>query len=127
MSGFESLEQAIVPSVAGILTEEQTAFGDEQFSDEAALQLVLGDVQLAEQFVQSHNMPLDWNTSDEAFRAAPIMRTWNDGKKPRSALSMPVVMEATEKLMPPLLLSFFSDKQPFLLKPLGKTTPQAAR
>jgi hypothetical protein len=36
-------------------------------------------------------------------------------------------MEAVEKLMPTVMLAFFSDSKPFLLERMGKTTMEAAR
>jgi len=48
--------------------------------------------------------------------------------KARSNLGMPIVLEAIEKILPTLYMSLFgTGKEPFYLRPTGRTTPEAAR
>lgn len=127
MSGFESLEQAIITTAASTLTAEQASFSDEKLDDQAALELVLGDVQRAESYVQSKNMTVDWERADNNYRAVGLPKNWPGTESMRAGLSVPVVMEAVEKLLPTLMLAFFSDARPFLLEKRGKTSDAAAR
>lgn len=128
MSGFEQLEGAVDQGAALRLQRpEDVAFSGQRLSDEVALGLVLQDVQIAEKYLQSKNRPTDWESSDNLYRGAIRPRVWPGTDVPRSNLPMPVVLEAVEKLMPILYLAFFSDKQPFLLEPLGKSTEEQMR
>jgi hypothetical protein len=107
-----------------VLLADQTAFEGEKQSDQAALSLVLGDVQIAEAYVSSKKLTTDWETADNNYRAFGVPKNWPGTESPRAGLCPPVVMEAVEKLMPTLMLAFFSDPKPFLLERMGKTTPK---
>lgn len=110
------------------ITQDEVAFPDQELSDEAALKLVLQDVLLAESYLNSKGLPTSWNATDDLYRAKVTAESWGGGSnKPKSSLSMPVVMEAVESILPQAHMAFFSDPQPFLLQPKGKTTPAAAR
>jgi hypothetical protein len=125
---FESLEQAIpaVESLAPVQAAD-TAFADEQLSDETALAIVLADTNTAEQYLQSKGLITALDMADDLYRGVVKPRTWANGKN-RSNLSMPVVLEAIEKIMPTLYLSLFgTGKDSFSLKPIGRTKPDAAR
>lgn len=126
MSGFETLDSALVPQVGLPMLPEAVAWTDEQLADQVALDMVVSDVQTAQAFPLYKGMQLDWEIADNLYRGIVTQKVW-DGGGDRANLSMPVVMEAVEKLMPPIHLAFFSDKQPFLILPKGKTTPAAAR
>lgn len=126
MSGFEQLEQAL-PAVPVVITADETAFADETLSDEVALSIVLQDTQSAEAWMQSKSLVTGLDAADDLYRAFVKTRLWPNGK-PRSNLSMPVVLEAIEKIMPALHLTLWgSTNTPFNLVPLGKTSPEAAR
>ena len=126
MSGFEQLDAAIrQPNI--VLTAADVAFSDEDLSDEAALSIVLSDTQTAEQYLQSKSIITGLDAADDLYRAYVKPRMWPNGK-PRSNLSMPLVLECIEKLMPALHLALWGNSNtPFNLVPLGKTTPDAAR
>jgi len=125
--GFEQLDTAIQATPSTTLLPDQVAWSDEQMADAAALQLVLSDTQKAKAFVLSKNMVVDWENVDNLYRSIPSRNAWPGTESARASLSMPVVMEAVEKLLPSIHLAFFSDKQPFLIEPEGKTTPEQAR
>lgn len=128
MAGFESLPGAQAPATAfGEIQSSEVAFAGQSIEDATAMKLVLQDVQLAQNYVLSKVGPTDWENADNRYRAYVNPKPWPGTDVPRSNLSMPVILEAIEKLMPVLHLSFFSDKQPFLCLPLGKTSPEAAR
>ncbi len=126
MSGFENLPQAIQPNLDP-LTAEETAFPDQELSDEVALSIVLQDVATAERFRQSKNQQAEMDHADNLVRAYVKPRVWPGTDKPRANLGMPLVLDAIEKLMPTLHGAFFTSDPPFQLEPRGKTTPEAAR
>lgn len=128
MGGFQSLPQAITqPTPVPVLNPDQVAWAGEALDDDTALQIVLSDVQKAEQQTQSHNAAIDWENWDNLYRAIPQKNTWPGTEAARAALALPVILEAIEKLMPAIYLAFFSDKQPFIMEGMGKTTAEAAR
>lgn len=108
------------------LTEQEVQFEGE-VSDLAALKIVTQDVQKAEAYLNSKRMPIDWNDYDDLYRAFVKSRPWPGTDVNRSNLGMPIIMETIEDVLPQIHMAFFSDKQPFLLEPVGKTEPDAAR
>jgi hypothetical protein len=124
---FDQLPTALIPEVTGRLLADQTAFEGEKQADQAALSLVLGDIQIAEAFVSSKTLTREWENADNNYRAFGLPKNWPSTESPRAGLCPPVVMEAVEKLMPTLMLAFFSDSKPFLLERMGKTTAEVAR
>jgi hypothetical protein len=108
---------------------DEVAFGDEKFTDEAALKIVLQDVNVAETHFQSKTLSSsDFNLADDLFRAYVAPRNWPNTNIQRSNIPMPVVMEAIETaLLPQAHMAFFSDPQPFLLEGKGQTSAEAAR
>jgi hypothetical protein len=130
MSGFNDLTGAVDQSEAlQPIQPEETAFSEEQLDDVSALGIVLQDANEAITYLQSKGlMPTSVDIADDLVRAYVKPRKWADGKD-RANMPMFVVLEAIEKIMPTLYLSLFGSgkKQPFLIKPLGKTTPDAAR
>lgn len=128
MAGFETLEQAKDASLATqpILAEQTSFSGD--IDDVTALQLITQDVIMGESYINSKRQPQQWESSDNAYRGLVAAEKWGGGSDvTRANLSTFTVLEAVESLMPTAHLAFFSDRQPFLLEPLGKTTPEAAR
>jgi hypothetical protein len=130
MSGFETLKDAVDPGVAQApFTQDDVRTADEQWSDETALGTVLSDVQTSLQYLNSKGLvPLGMEVADDLVRAYVRPRQWSDGK-PRASLSMHVTLLAIEKIIPALYMSLFGQgkKRPFLVEPVGKTTPEAAR
>lgn len=130
MSGFAGLPEAIDLAVAlQPMRPEDTAYSDEDMSDEAALGLVLTDVASAITYLESKQLlPTVVDNSDDLIRAFSKPRLWADGK-PRANLAMFVVLEAIEKLMPVFYMAIFGTgkRRPFWIEPVGKTSPEAAR
>lgn len=123
--GFEQLKQAIIEPA--VLTQADVAFNNEKLSDEAALTIVKTDADSAITYIQGKGFPTSWDEADDLYRGYVKPRTWPGTEVARANLSMHLILEVVEKLMPELHLSFFSDEQPFILEPKGKTTPEAAR
>jgi hypothetical protein len=131
--GFSAVEGAVdqgaALSAAANFTEEQTAFRDEQYDDDTALGLVLTDVAAGIAFLQSKALlPALVDTSNDLIFGLQKPRVWADGK-PRANLPIYAVLEGIEKLMPVFYMSLFGTgkRRPFVVTPVGKTTPEAAR
>jgi hypothetical protein len=125
---FTQLDSALDEGQAlSPLTSEEVKFRDEQLADQAFLKIVLQDVISSEQYLGEKALPQDWDLDDELYRAYVKQRTWPGTDVPRANLGMPLVLETIETLLPQIHLGFFSDKKPFLLAPVGRTTPEAAR
>lgn len=127
MPGFESLPNAIdLGAALAPLTPEDVRFEGE-WSDEVALGIVKADIDAALAYEQAKAFVTSIEVADDLIRGYVRVRPWPNTDKPRSALSMPVVLEAVEKIMPFLHLSIFgSGKDPFLAEPIGKTKKDAA-
>ena len=128
---FKDLPNAVDPSLAldPIIRAEDTAFAREELDDTTALGLVLTDAQSSVQYLQSKGlMPTGIDLADDLVRAYLKPRLWSDGK-PRANMPMHVILEAIEKIMPTLYMALFGSgkTKPFVITPLGKTTPEAAR
>ena len=130
-ANFQSLPQAIDPAAAlnPKIAAADTAFATEQLDNDTALGIVLSDVSDAITYLQSKGlMPAGVDQADDLIRAYIRPRVWSDGK-PRANMPMHVVLEAIEKIMPVLYMALFGSgkTRPFLVTPLGPTTPEAAR
>lgn len=127
MRDFENLPQAVGEGQGFNPIEEQDLkFAGESMSDEQALKLVIQDTELAERFPLSKTVASQWTAADDLYRAYVNAEAWPNSKLLKSALPMPVVMEAVETLLPQAHMAFFSAPQPFVLEPKGKTSPDAA-
>jgi hypothetical protein len=125
----ESVSQSAALSAVSPITEENTAFRDETYTDETALGLVLTDVAESIAFLQSKALiPALVDTSNDLIFGLQKPRVWADGK-PRANLPIYAVMEGIEKLMPVFYMSLFGTgkRRPFVVSPVGKTKPEAAR
>jgi hypothetical protein len=128
MSGFENLPNAINEGAAQEpMTAEQLAFESEKLQDTQALGLVIKDARIAESFLSDKSLPAEWEALDALYRAKVEVKTWPNTNTPRAHLSMPLFLEVVEALLPQVHMAFFSDRQPFLLLPKGRTKPEAAR
>lgn len=127
MSGFESLQQAISPGEAHEpILPESVEFQD-PWDDKTALGIVLADVNSGIAYEQAKNFVTRMETADDLIRGYVRVRPWPNTDKARSALSVPVALEAIEKLMPFIHLSIWgSGKDPFLVTPVGNTSQDAA-
>lgn len=127
MPGFESLSQAVDlnAALAPVLAEETKFEGE--WDDETALGIVLEDVNASLRYEQAKSFITSIETADDLVRGYVRVRPWPNTDKPRSALSMPVVLEAIEKILPALHLSLWgSGKDPFKVQRVGKTKPEVA-
>lgn len=125
--GFETLDTALQPVSTSTITAEQTTFPDQTPEDQVALSMVLADVERTEAYKSSKTLTRTWENCDNNYRAFGLPKNWPGTESPRAGLCPPVVMEAVEKLMPALMLAFFSDPAGFLLERRGKTTQDVAR
>src|SRR6266705_1552435 len=128
MTDFNSLPHAIGEGEGyNPILKEDLAFGDEQLTDKAALAIVIQDTLIAEKFVQSKSLATEWSGADDLYRDYVPRQKWPNSDKFKSAIPMPVVMEAVESLLPQSHMAFFSEPQPFSLDAIGQTSPEAAK
>ena len=127
---FENLPTAIDVGVAeNPILPGEVRTADEAWDDTTALGIVLQDAESAIAYLQSKALvPVGVEGADNVYRAYSNPRQWPNGK-PKASLSMPVALVAIEKILPALYMSLFAQgkKQPFLVTPIGKTKPEAAR
>jgi hypothetical protein len=127
MGGFESLPSAIVAPNTSQILPEQVAWRGESFDDETALAIVLHDAQAAEAFTSGKNRFIDCERADNNFRAVGLPKNWPGQESQRAGLTVPVVLEAVEKLEPAIMLALFSDATPFQLSAIGPVPPPVLR
>jgi hypothetical protein len=124
-NSFDSLDDAIL-NPNQTITPDETAFDDEDLSDETALAIVLSDVSTAEEYLQSKSLVGSLDRADDLYRGYVKARYWPNGK-PRANLSAFTVLEAVERILPTLHMTLWgAQAEPFELEPTGKTTPEAA-
>lgn len=128
MTGLRDLKTAVdLGAALQPITADEAKFSGE-WSDEVALGIVKADVASAISYEQAKSFSTSLEVADDLVRGYVRVRPWPNTDKPRSALSMPVVLEAIEKIMPFLHLSIFgSGKDPFLVGSVGKTKSEAAK
>ncbi len=131
MGGFSRLPNAIEgdAQVGAPILARQVRPPGEDWSDEVALGIVLSDAAECLRYLQSKGLvPLGIENADDLIRGYMRPRQWPDGK-PRANLSMHVTLQAIEKLMPALYMALFAQgkRRPFIIEPVGKTKPEAAR
>jgi hypothetical protein len=128
MAGLETLPQTIPMGAAQEpVTPAEAQFVD-PWDDKTALGIVLADIDAGIAFEQAKNFVTRMETSDDLIRGYVRVRPWPNTDKARSALSVPVALEAIEKLIRPLYLAIWgSGKDPFKVTPKGKTKPAAAQ
>lgn len=128
--GFETLPHAIADGIAQApITASEVRPADKQWSDETAMGVVLQDAWDTMSYLQSKGLvPVGIDAADDLVRGYVPSRQWPNGK-PRANLSMHVTLQAIEKILPALYMSLFGQgkKQPFLVKPVGQTRPEASR
>ena len=128
MPGLEILKNAIPEGQAAAPLLEKDVKVDGVWADDVALGIVLADINAALSYEQAKSFISSIEIADDLVRGYVKVRPWPNTDKPRSALSMPVVLEAVEKIMPFLHLSLFgSGKDPFEATPIGKTKPETAK
>lgn len=125
MSGFEKLPGALQPTAAEQIAPKDVAFQGEALNDQVALNRVIADVSFAEKYFSQYAKAM-LEEADRLYKGHVRQQKWANGKM-RSALSMPVVLDATEKLIATLHTTLWSGKRPFAVKPSGKTTPASAQ
>lgn len=128
MSGLETLEQAIPAGEAlAQILPEQVEFQD-PWADEVALGIALADIDAGISYEQAKNFVTRMETADDLIRGYVRVRPWPNTDKARSALAVPVALEAIEKLMPKVYLAIWgSGKDPFEVNAKGQTKPEAAK
>lgn len=95
--------------------------------DEAALRLVLKDLNLAEYYVLAKGMTVSWDRDDRLYLYRMPQAFWEGSSVPRASLGVPLIFEHVESLMPQIMSALFSDNPPFDVTAKKKTLPETAR
>lgn len=128
MGSFNYLPHAVPEGQSNTPLTESEVKVDGLWTDAVALGIVLADVNAGLSYEQAKSFITSIEVADDLVRGYVRVRPWPNTDKPRSALSMPVVLEAVEKIMPFLHLSLFgSGKDPFEVTPIGRSKPDAAK
>src|SRR5579859_5968488 len=125
MPGLETLKTAInADAMQQPLTPEEVEF-EGLWTDEVAVGIVVADVTAAIAYEQAKSFTTSIEVADDLVRGYVRVRPLPNTDNPRSALSMPVVLESIEKIMPKLHLSLWgSGKDPQQVDAIGDTKPE---
>lgn len=107
--------------------EEQEAEFGSTWNDSAALKLVVQDAELAERFVESRRWLVDWDGAELLFQAPAEIRFWEGTRHPRAHVSVPLVLQHVESIMPQVMSGIFGDTPPFQFQPRSGTKAESAR
>src|SRR5215469_574102 len=99
----------------------------QQPEDDAAVQLVVKDLNLAEYYILAKGMTVSWDRDDRLFLFRMPQAFWEGSSVPRASLGIPLIFEHVESLMPQIMSSLFSDNPPFDVTAKAKTRPEVAR
>lgn len=95
------------------------------WSDSSALEIVRQDFDTAENFRRSNHDPR-WHLADALYLGYEKQRVWKGTKIPRSSLSMFVVFQQVESMLPKVVSTIFSDNPWFEVGPQPGTTGKDA-
>lgn len=95
--------------------------------DDAALRLVVKDLNLAEYYVLAKGLTVSWDRDDRLYLFRMPQAFWEGSSVPRASLGIPLIFEHIESLMPQIMSSLFSDNPPFDCTAKGATSTESAR
>src|SRR5690348_15911169 len=101
MGGIQTLPQAIPmgEAQAPILPDDVRFLDQSDWDDATALGIVLADIDSGIAYEQAKNLITTMEMTDDLIRGYVRIRPWPNSDKPRSALSMSVVLESIEKML----------------------------
>lgn len=122
------LDQPVIPPQEPLSPVEVHAIqrtGD--WSDEAALKLVVSDTQKAENYATTKAWVTGWNTASilEQSPVSPVF--WEGTAVPRSNVPFYTVATAVNSVTPQIVNGLFFDDPPFLIQPRPATSADTAR
>src|SRR5438874_872134 len=79
---------------------EDLAWPDQEQDDLAVLKIVTQDYARAESYLVSRNYPVEWSTAERLFNFQVDGAMWEGTNVPRSSLSIPLVCEHIESILP---------------------------
>lgn len=101
-------------------------YGEEP-EDDAAVRLVVKDLNLAEYYILAKGMTVSWDRDDRLYLFRMPQAFWEGSSVPRASLGIPLIFEHVESLMPQIMSALFSDHPPFDVVAKNKTSPETAR
>jgi hypothetical protein len=124
----ENLKEAFAESTGHEpIQSNEVVWPDQNAEDILALKLVVQNSQRARSFLSSKGHPSLWRAFDRLWNFQLDELFWPGTNIPRSNLSIPLVLEHTESILPQVTLGFFADEQPFEVAPRPGTAMDVAR
>ncbi len=109
-------------------TPDPEAFRDQYtVEDDAALQLVCRDADLAQAWVDSHFLTIRWIEADMLYQSPPMLKVWEGTKVPRANISLFTVATIVNSLLGKVRNGLFYEKPPFVLRPKPGMTENTTR
>lgn len=98
-----------------------------QFTDAAALKLVVQDVQLAEDWISQKQWNLYWRESEILYQSPRTISAFENSTTTRSNVERFTVAKHVNSLVPTMMSGIFYDSPPFVLRPRPGTTQKTTR
>ncbi len=109
-------------------TPDAEAFTDQYtVEDDAALQLVCRDADLAQAWVDSHFLTIRWIEADMLYQSPPMLKVWEGTTVPRANISLFTVATIVNSLLGKVRNGLFYEKPPFVLRPKPGMTEDTTR
>ena len=93
---------------------------------DAAVKLVVKDLNRAEYYLLAKGLTVEWDKDDRLYLFRMPQAFWEGSSVPRSSLGMPLCLEHIEATMRQVMPALFPDDTGFLCEPKPKTSRDAA-
>ena len=124
---LESLMETPDPVIddSNMKWDEET--GTFQFTDRAALKLVLDDVNSCDTFINVNQWASGWTLSDIIYQAPASASAFDGGNQGQANVPKFTVSNHISSIVPKIMAGIFYEDPPFLLRPLPGTNEDVVR
>lgn len=98
-----------------------------EFTDEAALKLVVQDAQTAEAWLDTQQWKLSWKEADVLYQSPRTLSTFENSTTPRANVSRFTVAKHVNSIVPAMTSGLFYQDPPFVLRPSPSVTQETIR
>jgi hypothetical protein len=122
---MQNIEELDVKPVAEITTDDVTKDKDTdtyQFSDEAALKLVLDDAAMADNFMNINQWAAGWTMADAIYQSPASQSAFDGGNVTQANVPKFTLSNHISSIVPRLMGGIFYENPPFQLRPRPNTT-----
>lgn len=111
------------------LTEKEVlgALKTGQFSDDAALKIVVQDTLKAEAYETTKMWVAGWGSANALYQSPFTARYWDGTSVERSSIPFFTLASAVNSLVPQIINGLFFENPPFILTPRPRTSAEASR